>query len=54
MDFILNIQMHLFVHLAPAVKQSVNLSSWLNCKFTRFFVAINPTKLTGIITNDNF
>ena len=25
-----------------------------NCKFTRFFVAINPTKLTGIITNDNF
>lgn len=28
--------------------------SWLNCKFTRFFVAINPTKLTGIITNDNF
>lgn len=28
--------------------------SWLNCKLTRFFVAINPTKLTGIITNDNF
>ena len=28
--------------------------SWLNCKFTRFFVAINRTKLTGIITNDNF
>lgn len=24
MDFILNIQMHLFVHLAPTVKQSVN------------------------------
>lgn len=28
--------------------------SWLNCKFTRFFVAINPTKLTGIITDDCF
>lgn len=28
--------------------------SWLNTKFTRFFVAINPTKLTGIITDDDF
>lgn len=28
--------------------------SWLNCKFTRFFVAINISKLTGILTNDNF
>lgn len=28
--------------------------SWLNCKFTRFFVAINISKLTGILTNDYF
>lgn len=28
--------------------------SWLNCKFTRFFVAINPSKLTGIICDDCF
>lgn len=28
--------------------------SWLNCKFTRFFTAINQSKLTGIITNDCF
>lgn len=28
--------------------------SWLNCKFTRFFVAINPSKLTGIICDDSF
>lgn len=28
--------------------------SWLNCKFTRFFVAINISKLTGILTDDNF
>ena len=28
--------------------------SWLNCKFTRFFVAINPSKLTGTITDDCF
>lgn len=28
--------------------------SWLNTKFTRLFVAINPTKLTGIITDDDF
>lgn len=28
--------------------------SWLNCKFTRFFTAINTSKLTGILNNDNF
>lgn len=28
--------------------------SWLNCRFTRFFVAINISKLTGILTNDYF
>lgn len=28
--------------------------SWLNTKFTRFFVAINISKLTGILTNDYF
>lgn len=28
--------------------------SWLNCKFTRFFVAINISKLTGILTDDYF
>lgn len=28
--------------------------SWLNCKFTRFFTAINQSKLTGIITDDCF
>lgn len=28
--------------------------SWLNTKFTRFFVAINISKLTGIICNDCF
>lgn len=28
--------------------------SWLNCKFTRFFVACNISKLTGILTNDYF
>lgn len=28
--------------------------SWLNCKFTRFFVAINVNKLTGILTDDYF
>ena len=28
--------------------------AWLNCKFTRFFVAINISKLTGILTDDNF
>ena len=28
--------------------------SWLNCKFTRFFTAINQSKLTGVITNDCF
>lgn len=28
--------------------------SWLNCKFTRFFVAINLSKLTGILTDDCF
>lgn len=28
--------------------------SWLNCKFTRFFVAINISKLTGILTDYYF
>lgn len=28
--------------------------SWLNCKFTRFFTAINQSKLTGIMTDDCF
>lgn len=28
--------------------------SWLNTKFTRFFVAINISKLTGILTNHCF
>lgn len=28
--------------------------SWLNTKFTRFFVAINISKLTGIIDDDHF
>ena len=28
--------------------------SWLNCKFTRFFVAINISRLTGIMTDDYF
>lgn len=28
--------------------------SWLNCKFTRFFTAINQSKLTGILTDDCF
>ena len=28
--------------------------SWLNTKFTRFFVAINISKLTGIICDDCF
>ena len=28
--------------------------SWLNTKFTRFFVACNISKLTGILTNDYF
>ena len=28
--------------------------SWLNTKFTRFFVAINISKLTGILTDDYF
>lgn len=28
--------------------------SWLNTKFTRFFVAINLSKLTGILTDDCF
>lgn len=28
--------------------------SWLNSKFTRFFVAINISKLTGILTDDYF
>ena len=28
--------------------------SWLNTKFTRFFVAINISKLTGILTDDCF
>jgi hypothetical protein len=28
--------------------------SWLNCKFTQFFVAINVSKLTNILTNDCF
>lgn len=28
--------------------------SWLNCKFTRFFVLINISKLTGIINDDCF
>lgn len=31
-----------------------NFVSWLNCKFTRFFVAINISKLTGIICDDCF
>lgn len=26
----------------------------LNCKFTKFFVACNISKLTGILTNDYF
>lgn len=28
--------------------------SWLNCKFTRFFVTCNISKLTRILTNDYF
>lgn len=28
--------------------------SWVNTRFTRFFIAINISKLTGIISNDNF
>ena len=31
-----------------------NFVSWLNTKFTRFFVAINISKITGIINNDSF
>ena len=35
-------------------EQCENFISWLNCKFTRFFVAINISKLTGILTDDYF
>lgn len=35
-------------------KECENFISWLNCKFTRFFVAINISKLTGILTDDCF
>ena len=28
--------------------------SWINCKFTRFFIAINISKLNNILTNDCF
>lgn len=34
--------------------ECISFISWLNCKFTRFFTAINQSKLTGIITNDCF
>lgn len=36
------------------IEECKSFISWLNCKFTRFFVAINISKLTGILTDDCF
>lgn len=36
------------------INECYSFISWLNCKFTRFFVAINMSKLTGILTDDCF
>ena len=42
------------VFSSDSKEECENFISWLNTKFTRFFVAINISKLTGILTNDYF
>ena len=39
---------------ADTIDECKYFVSWFNCKFTRFFVAINLSKLTGILTDDCF
>ena len=34
-----------------SIDECRSLESWINCKFTRFFVLMNISKLTGILTN---
>lgn len=44
----------MLVFSSDSREECENFISWLNCKFTRFFVAINISKLTGILTDDYF
>ena len=39
------------VYRSDNIDECKSLESWINCKFTRFFVFINLSKLTGILTN---
>ena len=39
------------VYRANSIDECRSLESWINCKFTRFFVLMNISKLTGILTN---
>ena len=39
------------VYRANSIDECKSLESWINCKFTRFFVLMNISKLTGILTN---
>lgn len=39
---------------SDSMSECESFVSWLNCKFTRFFVACNISKLTEILTNDYF
>lgn len=42
------------VFRSDSKEECKSFASWLNTKFTRFFVAINISKLTGILTDDYF
>ena len=44
----------LFLKVYDTKEECEYFVSWLNTKFTRFFVAINISKLTGIICDDCF
>ena len=39
------------VYRTNSIDECRSFESWINCKFTRFFVLINISKLTGILTN---
>lgn len=39
---------------ADTIEECESFLSWINCKFTRFFLVPNISRLTGILTDDCF
>lgn len=42
------------IFAAKTKDECESFASWLNCKFTRFFILINISKLNGVFTDDYF